>query len=176
LGLPVAGKADSQEVCFVPGTDHAGFLAERAPDLVRTGAVVDPGGRVLGQHDGTFRFTVGQRRGLGISTGARTYVLEVDAKANRVVVGPGELLARRGLVADRVSWVAGGPPGDEPFEAAVRLRYRGEDAPAVVVPLGEGGARVEFRVPQRGVAPGQSAVFYRGDEVLGGGRIREAIR
>jgi len=176
LGLPVAGKADSQEVCFVPGTDHGEFLAERAPDLVREGAVVDPGGRVLGRHDGTFRFTVGQRRGLGISTGARTYVLEVDAEANRVVVGPGELLARGGLAADRVSWVAGESPGTEPFEASVRLRYLGEDVPAVVEPKGADGVRVEFRAPQRGVAPGQSVVFYRGDEVLGGGRILEATR
>jgi tRNA-specific 2-thiouridylase len=175
LGLPVAGKPDSQEVCFVPGADHAAFLEERAPWLVRPGEVLDPDGSVLGEHRGTFRYTIGQRRGLGVSRGARTYVLDVDARTNRVVVGPRELLARRGLVADRVHWVAGGPPADGPFEAEVRLRYRGDEVPAVVEAAGD-RLRVEFRVPQRGVAPGQSVVVDRGDELLGGARILEALR
>jgi tRNA-uridine 2-sulfurtransferase len=175
LGLPVAGKPDSQEVCFVPGADHGAFLAQHAPDLVRTGEVVDPSGLVLAHHDGTFRFTVGQRRGLGVSTGERSYVVDLDAGSNRVVVGPGDLLARRGLTADRVSWVAGEPPAEGPFEAEVRIRYQGEDVAAVIEPEDD-GVRVEFRTPQRAVAPGQSVAFYRGDEVLGGGRIREALR
>jgi tRNA-specific 2-thiouridylase len=172
LGLPVAGKPDSQEVCFVPGADHGNFLEQHAPDLLRPGEVVSVDGTVLAQHDGTFRFTIGQRRGLGVSTGARTYVVDVDARSNRVVVGPDELLARRGLLAERVSWVAGAPPSGGPFEAEVRVRYRGDDVPAVVEPSADGtGARVEFRRPERAIAPGQSVVFYRGDELLGGGRI-----
>jgi tRNA-specific 2-thiouridylase len=138
------------------------------------GQIVDPEGRLLGEHDGTFAFTVGQRRGLGIATGSPVYVLEVDPAANRVVVGPGELLAKGGLEADRVSWVAGRPPADGPFEAEIRLRYRGDDVPAVITPVGE-RMTVEFRSPQRGVAPGQSAVVYRGDEVLGGGMIVAAL-
>jgi tRNA-uridine 2-sulfurtransferase len=173
LGLPVASKPDSQEVCFVPGADHGAFLERHAPDLVRTGEVVDPAGRVLASHDGTFRFTVGQRRGLGISARQPTYVLELDQFRNRVVVGPGELLTRRGLIAERVSWIAGEPP-DGPFEGEVSVRYMGESVPAVVELQG-GTARVEFRVPQRAIAPGQSVVFYAGDEVLGGGRIGESI-
>jgi tRNA-uridine 2-sulfurtransferase len=176
LGLPVAGKPDSQEVCFVPGADHGAFLERHAPDLIHAGQVVDPAGRALAQHDGTFRFTIGQRRGLGVSTGQRLYVVDVDPGANRVVVGPGELLARPGLRADRVRWVSGGPPAGRPFEAHVRIRYRGEDVPAAVEATGPDGAVVEFRSPQRGVAPGQSVVFYAGDEVLGGGRIAEALR
>jgi tRNA-specific 2-thiouridylase len=176
LGLPVAAKPDSQEVCFVPGADHASFLVGRAPDLVKPGVVTDPSGRVLAGHDGTFRFTIGQRRGLGVSTGERTYVLDTDPVHSRVVVGPGELLSRRGLVADRVGWVAGEPPAEGPFECEVRVRYRGNEVPAVADTLSDGSVRIEFRRPERAIAPGQSVVFYRGDEVLGGGRIREAIR
>jgi tRNA-specific 2-thiouridylase len=173
LGLAVAAKLDSQEVCFVPGADHAAFLERHAPDLRRPGPIVDPAGRPVGTHDGVFRFTIGQRRGLRMSTGRRQYVLETDARANRVVVGPGELLARRGLRADRVAWVAGpGPEG--PVEGTVRIRYRGDDVPAVIDPDGP-EAVVEFGTPQGGVAPGQSVVFYSGDEVLGGGRIVEAL-
>jgi tRNA-specific 2-thiouridylase len=175
LGLPVADKPDSQEVCFVPGADHAAFLEQHAPDLARDGEIVDPDGHVLGHHGGAFRFTIGQRRGLGVSTAQRTYVLDVDAATQRVVVGPGELLARRGLEADRVHWVAGRPPAEGPFEAEVRLRYRGGDVRAVLHPDGH-RLRVEFRSPQRGVAPGQSVVVYRGPELLGGARITAATR
>ena len=175
LGLPVAEKADSQEVCFVPGADHAAFLQERAPHLVREGEMVDPSGGRIGTHDGAFRFTIGQRRGLGISTPERSYVLEVDAASNRVVVGAAELLSRRGLTADRASWVAGAPPSEGPFEAEVCLRYNGDPVPAVVEAVGL-CVRVEFRAPQRSIAPGQSVVFYRDDEMLGGARIRDTWR
>ena len=176
FGLPVATKPDSQELCFAPAGDAGGFLRTRAPALVRKGGTVeDPAGRVLAGHDGTFAFTVGQRRGLGVATGAPAYVLALDPAANRVVVGPGELLAKGGLLADRVSWIAGAPPAEGPFEADVRIRYRGEDVPAVVTPDGT-RMSVAFRAPQRAVAPGQSAVVYRGDELLGGGRIVAATR
>ncbi len=176
FGLPVASKPDSQELCFAPSGDAGGFVRAQVPALVHAGGeVVDPEGHVLAEHDGTFAFTIGQRRGLGVATGSPLYVLDVDASRNRVVVGPHELLARRGLVADRASWVADAPPQDGPFEALVRIRYRGDDAPAVVVPQA-GGFRVEFTRPQHAVAPGQSAVVYRGEELLGGGRIIETIR
>jgi tRNA-specific 2-thiouridylase len=175
FGLPVATKPDSQELCFAPSGDAGGFLRRIAPHLMREGEMVDQGGAVLATHDGAAAFTIGQRRGLGVSTGERAYVLEIDARANRVVVGPGELLARRGLLADQARWVAGAPPADGPFEAEVRLRYRGEDVPAALEADGD-GLRVEFRSPQRGVAPGQSVVVYRGDELLGGARILEALR
>jgi tRNA-specific 2-thiouridylase len=172
FGLPVATKPDSQELCFAPSGDAGAFVRNTAPQLVHAGGeVVDPDGRVLGEHDGTFAFTVGQRRGLGVALGAPVYVLETDVSTNRVIVGPGELLARRALDADRVSWVAGGPPADGPFEATVRVRSHGADVPAVVTPRGEDAIEVAFRSPQRALAPGQSAVIYRGDDVLGGGRI-----
>src|SRR6478672_5135695 len=172
FGLPVATKPDSQELCFAPSGDAGAFVRNMAPQLVHAGGeVVDPDGRVLGEHDGTFAFTVGQRRGLGVALGAPQYVLETDVSTNRVIVGPGELLARRELAADRVSWVAGGPPAEGSFEATVRVRSHGADVPAVVTPRGGDAIEVVFRSPQRALAPGQSAVIYRGDEVLGGGRI-----
>jgi tRNA-specific 2-thiouridylase len=176
FGLPVAIKPDSQELCFAPAGDAGAYARASLPHLVREGEVVDETGEVIGSHPGTFAFTIGQRRGTGVATGDRRYVLDLDAPANRIVVGPGALLARRGLSADDASWIAGGPPGDGPFEAAVRLRSRGDDVPCVVEPGGADRFRVEFRTPQRSVAPGQRAVLYRGDEVLGGGRIVEALR
>ncbi len=176
FGLPVASKPDSQELCFAPSGDAGAFVRSTAPHLIREGDVVDAGGRVIATHDGTFGFTVGQRRGLGVATGERSYVLEMDATTNRVVVGPQALLSRTGLVADRVSWVAGRAPTDGPFEASVRIRYRSDDVPAVVEPLAGDRLRVEFRAPQRAVAPGQSVVVDLGDELVGGGRIVEALR
>jgi tRNA-specific 2-thiouridylase len=173
LGLPVAGKPDSQDLCFAPAGDAGAFVEARAPHLVRKGEVVDPEGRVVGSHGGTQRFTIGQRRGLGVSTGERSYVLDVDAAANRVVVGPASLLSRGGLVAERVNWIPELPEG--PFEATVKIRYRGEEVDAVVEPKGRTGAQVEFRSPQRAVTPGQAVVFYAGEEVVGGGAIARAL-
>jgi tRNA-specific 2-thiouridylase len=173
LGLAVATKLDSQELCFVPPGQAQVFAAERAPHLAKEGDVVDASGRVLGTHEGTYRYTIGQRRGLGVSMQERSYVVDVDASSNRVVVGPSELLARRGLEAERVNWIAGRPGG--PFEAKVKIRYRGDPAPAVVEPRAAAEARVEFRNPQRAVTPGQSVVFYSGDEVVGGGTITEGL-
>jgi tRNA-specific 2-thiouridylase len=177
FGLPVASKPDSQELCFAPGGDAPRFVHSQAPALVHPGGeVVDPDGRVLGEHDGTYAFTVGQRRGLGVAVGEPVYVIEVDAPRNRVVVGPRELLSSRGLKADRATWVAGGPPSDGPFEATVRVRYRGDDIPAVIEPTGDASFTVTFRSPQRAIAPGQSVVIDRADEVLGGGRIVSSFR
>ena len=175
LGLPVANKPDSQELCFAPSGEAGAYLETVAPHLMREGEVVDTDGRVLASHPGTAAFTVGQRRGLGVAGPEPSYVLEIDAAARRVVVGPGELLARARVLADRVTWIAGEPPSNGPFEAEVRLRYRGDDVPAVVEPLGD-RVRVELRTPQRGIAPGQSAVLYRGDELIGGGRIVDVLR
>jgi tRNA-specific 2-thiouridylase len=176
FGLPVATKPDSQELCFAPSGDAGAYARANLPHLVREGDVVDPAGAVIGSHEGAFGFTIGQRRGTGIATGDRRYVVDVEPHANRVVLGPVELLDRRGLVADCFSWIAGGPPAGGLFEAEVRIRYRGDDVPCAVEPLGDDRVHIEFGSPHRAVAPGQSAVLYRGDEVLGGGRIVEAIR
>ena len=176
FGLPVATKPDSQELCFAPSGDAGAYARENLPHLLREGDIVDPSGAVIGHHEGAFGFTIGQRRGTGVAIGERRYVVDVEPRANTVVLGPIELLDRRGLVADRFSWIAGEPPVGGPFEAEVRIRYRGDDVACAVEPLADRRVRIEFRSPQRAVAPGQSAVLYRGDEVLGGGRIVEAIR
>ena len=176
FGLPTAAKPDSQELCFAPAGDAGGFVRQHVPELVRPGGqVVHADGRVLAAHDGTFAYTVGQRRGLGVATGEPVYVVDLDATRNRVVVGPGELLARAGVDVDRVSWVAGEPPCEGPFEAEVRIRYRGIEI-ASELELDGDALRVWFSTPQHGVAPGQSLVVYRGRELLGGGRIVRSFR
>jgi tRNA-specific 2-thiouridylase len=170
IGLAVADKSESQEICFVPDDDYAGFLKDRVPEAFRPGPVVDLGGRVIGKHDGTARFTVGQRRGMGVAASKRLYVVSVDAASNTVVAGPDEALRSRGLFASGVSYVSGVRP-DGPFKARVKIRYRHKEAEALVTPVGASGAQVAFAVPQRAVAPGQAVVFYRRSTVLGGGTI-----
>ncbi|MCS6801171.1 MAG: tRNA 2-thiouridine(34) synthase MnmA [Chloroflexota bacterium] len=171
LGLPVAAKPDSQEICFLQGQDYRAFLRERLGDQ-QPGDLVDEEGRVLGRHQGAAGFTVGQRRGLGLALAEPRYVLAVDASANRVVVGREERLYRRVLWAGAVHWVAGEAPA-APVRVAAKVRYRTPEAPATVFPEGA-RARVEFDQPQRAISPGQAVVFYDGDEVIGGGTI-EAV-
>ncbi len=175
MGLAVAEKSESQEICFVPGDDYAGFLRERIPSAFRPGPVVDPDGHVLGEHGGIAGFTVGQRRGMGVASAGRLYVISVDAGSNTVVAGPDEALHSGGLIASGVSYISGSRP-EGPFRARVKIRYRHKEAEAVVTPVGETGARVVFMAPQRAVAPGQSVVFYRRSTVLGGGIIEASVR
>ncbi len=165
-GLRVANKPDSYDVCFIPDGDTAGYLAAKLPAV--TGDVVDLDGRVLGQHDGVWRFTVGQRRNLGLDHHERLFVLDVDATRNRVVVGPREALAVGWLELGDVNWIAGTPPAG-PVE--VQLRAHGAPLPGRVV-----GTRIELDEPAFGVALAQSAVVYDGDACLGGGRIVAAER
>lgn len=169
-GLPTARKAESQEICFVTDGDAAGFVELRRPGAARPGEVVDGSGRVLGRHGGVHRFTVGQRRGLGVAAGAPAYVVRIDVEAARVVVGPaGEASVDR-FVVEEVHWVSSFPPQPgKPLRVRVRHRHEGEEGR--VVPGPGRRAEVLLRAPVRGVAPGQAAVFYDGDEVVGGGRI-----
>ncbi len=177
-GLPTAEKEESQEICFVPRGERAGqFVARHAAEMgltlpVLPGAVEDSRGARLGEHGGHFRFTVGQRRGLGIAAADRLYVLSIDPAANRVVVGPArELDTREAEVADlRFLSESRGPS----FRAGARVRHRASEVPATVTPRGDGSARVLFDAPVRAVAPGQSCVFYDGDVVLGGGILKKA--
>ncbi len=170
-GLAAAERAESQEICFVPDNDYAGFLARRSPPAAFVpGDVVDTAGRRLGGHGGLANFTVGQRRGLGFATGRPLYVVSLDAARNEVVVGGDAELWRRDLIAAGVNWLVDEPRGD--FRAAVRIRSRHEPAPATLAPAGAGAWRVRFDEPQRAITPGQGAVFYDGETVLGGGWIQ----
>jgi tRNA-uridine 2-sulfurtransferase len=170
FGLRVSEKPDSQELCFVAAGDHAAFVERRAPELVGAGVITDRDGRVLGRHEGTHRFTIGQRKGLGLSAGVPLYVVDIDAADRRVVVGPRAALERTSLTASRVSWISGETP-TSPLRAQVRIRYRHTEAPATIMPLDSHVARVEFDEPQTAITPGQAVVFYDADEVLGGGWI-----
>ena len=169
-GLLTANKPDSHEICFVPDGDAAGFVGRRLPEGARDGEVVDSSGKVLGRHTGIHRYTVGQRRGLGISAAIPLYVLKLEPDAGRVVVGPREELGGREFTARDVNWIAGTPP-DGPRRITARCRHRHTDAAATVTSDGGTRARVIFDEPQTAITPGQAAVFYDGETVLGGGWI-----
>ncbi|MEO8431386.1 MAG: tRNA 2-thiouridine(34) synthase MnmA [Acidobacteriota bacterium] len=174
-GLPTADKEESQEICFVPrGTRTGDFVAEESVRLgiplpAAGGRIETSDGEVLGRHEGHFRFTVGQRRGMGIAASERLYVLSIDAAANRVTVGPGAKLEAREAKLRGVRFPGEAPPGA--FRAGVRVRHRAPEVGATVEPAPGGSATVRFDVPVRAVAPGQSCVFYDGDVVIGGGVI-----
>ncbi len=169
-GLPVADKPDSQELCFVPDGDTAGLVEARRPAVAKRGPIRDRSGREVGRHDGVHRYTVGQRKGLRLSTSMPLYVLDIDAATNALTVGPRDALERDRLTASSVNWIAGSPPGGS-GRVTARIRHRHPDAPARVEPLPANRAAVTFDEPQRAVAPGQAVVFYDGETVLGGGWI-----
>ncbi len=170
LGLPIADKAESQEICFIPDNDYTGFLRQRRPEMFRPGPVLDTSGNEIGRHQGICGYTVGQRRGFGIAFGERRYVTNIDAERNAVVLGTeNDARSSKGLVQD-VNWVSGNPP-EAPLDAVVKIRYQHSGAQARVEPLENRCARVSFAEPQWAIAPGQAMVFYSGDTVLGGGTI-----
>jgi tRNA-specific 2-thiouridylase len=175
LGLPTSEKPDSQEICFVPNGDYAGFIDAYfreqglAPAAVR-GELVTTDGRVVGRHSGVHRFTIGQRRGIGIASREPFYVIATEPATRRVVIGSREDLLRKAMRVRDINWVSIAPPGSE-IRAAVKIRNKHAAAEASIRPLGERRAEVHFDEPQRAVTPGQAAVFYQDDLVLGGGWI-----
>ena len=176
LKLPVAEKNDSQEICFVPNGDYAAFIDayfhEKGLDPGETkGEIVDTSGRVWGEHAGTHHYTVGQRRGLRVAAGEPLYVIATEPKSQRVIVGRNNELLRTMLTAGDVNWISISPP-EEPVRAVVKIRNKHVPAAATLVPTGDHQTiEVRFDEPQRAVTPGQAAVFYRDDLVLGGGWI-----
>jgi len=172
-GLPVAAREESQEICFIPGDDYRRLIKQRAPEALKPGPIVDTSGRRLGEHKGLAGYTIGQRRGLGLP-GGRWYVVAIDAAENALVVGPEEAVFASEIAVGEVR--VGAAVTDDVFEATVMTRYRGAEGAAEVTLLSDERARVRFLEPQRAPAPGQAAVFYRDEVVLGGGRIAEVVR
>jgi len=174
--LAVAEKAESQEICFVPDGDYAGFIEgylaaeDKLDRLPVPGEIVDTSGQVIGDHAGIHRYTIGQRRGIGIAGARPLYVVGIDSAKNQVIADRQEELFRDEFAAAGVNWVAFERAG-EPVRAEVRVRYRHAASPATITPLPGDRVSVRFDEPQRAITPGQATVFYRGDEVLGGGWI-----
>jgi tRNA-uridine 2-sulfurtransferase len=169
--LPVADKPDSQEICFVPDNDYRSFVTRSLPGGAHEGALVDESGRVLGRHSGVHRFTVGQRKGLGLSssTGTAMYVLALRPAEQQVVLGPRTALEQTRLTASGVNWIIEEPAAT--LRIAAQIRHRHQAAIAAVRSLGDRRAEVVFDTPQVAIAPGQAVVFYDGDAVVGGGWI-----
>jgi tRNA-uridine 2-sulfurtransferase len=168
-GLQVAEKPDSQEICFVPDGDYAAVVERYLPGD-RSGPIVDLEGRVVGRHEGVHRFTIGQRKGLGVASGEPLYVVRLDANRRLVTVGPASAVQRTSLTASGVNWIAGSPQGGT-AGAQVQIRSRHAPARARIMVIDSGRVAVDFDTPQSAVTPGQAAVFFDGAEVLGGGWI-----
>jgi tRNA-uridine 2-sulfurtransferase len=173
-GLPVANKPDSHEICFVPDGNHVAFIERQAPGgLTRDGALVDSAGQVVGHHQGIHRFTVGQRKGLGLSSPVPLYVVNIDADTSTVTVGPRADLEKTTALVGQVNWIAGDTP-TTPLRVTAQIRHQHREAAATLTALPDQRARVVFDTPQPAISPGQAAVFYDGDEVIGGGWIDAA--
>jgi len=171
LNLPVYKRPDSQDLCFLAGEDYRNFIQRNAAEMLVPGEIITRAGETLGQHDGLANYTIGQRKGLGVQSSVPLYVLGKDASSNTLIVGEADELGTDELIADDVNWMSGEAP-QEPFRAEVKIRYTAREAGAQVTPLEGGGqAKVRFDAPQRDVTPGQAAVFYVGDLLVGGGII-----
>ncbi|HBF35783.1 MAG TPA: tRNA 2-thiouridine(34) synthase MnmA [Firmicutes bacterium] len=174
IGLRVADKPDSQEICFIPDQDYGRFINEYSPGSVKPGTIVDPEGHVLGRHQGISNFTIGQRKGLGIATGTPLFVTEIRPETNEVVVGTKEGVFSKGLLASKINWIAFDTL-NSPQEVEVKIRYSAKPVLAIATPVGPDQVKIEFQNPQPAVTPGQAVVFYRSDLMLGGGTIDKSF-
>ncbi len=175
MGLRTAAKPDSQDLCFVGDGSYRDFIRSRFPEAARPGPLVTTDGEILGEHEGMVDFTIGQRKGLGVALGERRYVVDIDGATSTVTLGRKDDLQAAGCVVEGVSFVAGSPP-PATADIGVKIRYRSQVVPARLIRTASETWEVAFTNPQLAVAPGQAAVFYGGDEVLGGGTIKEALR
>jgi tRNA-specific 2-thiouridylase len=175
LGLITADKPESQEICFVASGGYADFIAGMSPESIRPGPIVDRVGRALGEPPGIVYYTIGQRRGLFLTSTEPLFVTEIDAERNTIVVGPEPELFRTGFVVERLNWVSIAEP-EAARRAEVRIRSRGPEVACTLEPLADGRARAGLDRPQKAITPGQAAVFYDGDLVVGGGTIDRVLR
>ena len=175
LGLHVAGKPESQDICFVPTRDYRDYLREHDPGSLRPGPIRDSSGRVIGSHQGIAQYTVGQRRGLGIASSKPLFVTEIWAEENTLIVDEEASLYREEARVASVNWVAIDRPSG-PVQVVAKARYKAEMVPATLEAVTDGCARVVFDTPQRALTPGQTIVFYQGDLVVGGGTLEDMPR
>lgn len=175
LGLAVASKPESQEICFVDGRDYPGFLRREAPELATPGPILDTRGKEIGEHQGIAFYTVGQRKRLGIAVGEPLYVVEIDLSRNAVIVGKNEDLYASTLTATNWNSISVGKVADE-FAVTAKVRYNMKDSAGGLTALGDGRVQMTFDRPQRAICPGQALVCYDGEDVVGGGTIERVIR
>lgn len=177
FNLPTATRPDSQDLCFLAGGDYRPFLERHIPESLRPGKIVTREGKILGQHLGLVNYTIGQRKGLGISTAHPMYVLDKDIPSNQLIVGPREELGSNELWVNELNWIGTSEP-TKSFQAGVKIRYKAPEIPALITLVENNLAHVQFERPLRDITPGQRAVFYQGDVCLGGGTIvkKGAIR
>ncbi len=174
IGLDVANKPDSQEICFVPEDDYGKFIEENADKAIVPGEFVDLDGNVLGKHKGIIHYTIGQRKGLGISLGKPAYVVNIIPEKNQVVLGNNEDVFSNGLIAEKVNFITFDELKD-PVDVKAKIRYTARAEDAIIKPLEDGKFKIEFIKPQRAITPGQAIVFYQDDILVGGGTILKAI-
>lgn len=174
LGLIVASKPDSQEICFVEDNDYGRFICENTDYKIKPGYFVDIHGNVLGRHKGIVHYTIGQRKGLGIALGKPMFVVEIDVENNRVILGDETEVFSNSLIASDLNFISIDKPVDT-LRVKAKVRYSAREADANVIPLEDGKVRVDFDNPQRAITPGQSVVFYDGDVVVGGGVIEKSV-
>jgi tRNA-specific 2-thiouridylase len=175
LGLRVHDKPESQEVCFISGTSYHPFLQKRLKETIEPGPIIDREGNFLGRHKGVPFYTIGQRRGLRLAKGKPLYVIGIDPKKNAITVGEERDVYGKAFVVESLNWILS-QESSSPFSAEVKIRYNHQGSEALLFPRGESEMEVRFKVPQKAITPGQAAVFYRGETVLGGGWIKEVLR
>lgn len=174
LGLAVASKPESQEICFVENRDYPAFIKRYAPDSAVPGPILDADGREIGRHEGIAFYTIGQRKRIGIAAREPLYVVDIDPARNAIVVGSDDDLYSSQLTAEDMVYIYERP--DKPIALTAKVRYNMKDAPALLTPMAGGQALVRFETPQRAITPGQAVVCYQGEDVVGGGTIEKVIR
>ncbi|MBN1176280.1 MAG: tRNA 2-thiouridine(34) synthase MnmA [Dehalococcoidales bacterium] len=175
LGLSMADRPESQEICFIPDDDYTGFLKGRIPGAAVPGPVLDSEGKIIGEHRGIIHYTVGQRKGLGIAAKEPLYVIAIDAERNAVIAGTKEQTHGTELVAGDLNWIAVSPP-EAPVKVKAKIRYGHAEAEATVTPIDNDSVSVTFNKPQTAITPGQTVVFYNVDTVIGGGTILRQVQ